>query len=295
MKCRLCSSSSNQKIRTDKIFGAKKPCKFWECGNCHVFYQSPHLTKEEETYFYANEFEKFMHSRGGSESGWFNLKKHKKANTDNIHRRKEILSKYFMRANTLLEIGCSSGFMFDTYREENIVYEGVEPSGVFSKALIENNEVIYNSLSQVPKHKMFDLILSYFVFEHIADPREFINLSLKHINKGGFFIAEVPLANDVLVNQLNNVEFEEFYWSIAHHYYYTKDSLEYLLNDMRLDFLLLPDQRYDLSNHLFWLKEGQPGGQGFFSNMIGPEVENLYKERLKMSWNCDTAFIVIKN
>ena len=54
--------------------------------------------------------------------------------------------------------------------------------------------------------------------------------------------------------------FERFYWSVAHPWYFNYKSLTYLLKKINKKFKILKDQRYDLSNHLHWMKYGRPGG-----------------------------------
>ena len=66
--CPLCNSdSSNQTVVTPHVFGAgeKNRNAFYHCKICGVHYQYPSLSAEEESKFYASEFEKFMEKRSG--------------------------------------------------------------------------------------------------------------------------------------------------------------------------------------------------------------------------------------
>ncbi|MBK6632555.1 MAG: NAD-dependent epimerase/dehydratase family protein [Betaproteobacteria bacterium] len=38
------------------------------------------------------------------------------------------------------------------------------------------------------------------------------------------------------------------------------------------------DQRYDLSNHMVWARDGKPGGMGRFTPQLGAEVEDAYRQ-----------------
>ena len=88
-------------------------------------------------------------------------------------------------------------------------------------------------------------------------------------------------------------EFENFYWSIAHPWYFSKKSLKYVFRKVGKKSKIFLDQRYDLSNHFFWIKEGRPGGMGKFTRIIGEDLEKFYKKELIRSGNCDTLIGVI--
>ena len=75
-----------------------------------LFIKSRFLKKEEQK-FYKQEFEKFMSSRAGEDSGWLNATKHIQANYPTFKRRYNFLKKHLKRKRKILEIGCSSGFM----------------------------------------------------------------------------------------------------------------------------------------------------------------------------------------
>jgi hypothetical protein len=55
------------------------------------------------------------------------------------------------------------------------------------------------------------------------------------------------------------------------------------------------DQRYDLSNHMVWARDGRPGGMGRFTPQLGPELEEAYKQALVRARKCDTLVGIITN
>jgi len=116
---------------------------------------------------------------------------------------------------------------------------------------------------------------------------------LNLLKEDGIIIAEVPCVNDPLTSIYNIPEFEKFYWSIAHHYYFSPKSISYILNQIDCKYKLVPEQRYDLSNHIFWMQYGKPGGQGKYNHIFSKETIDYYKKDLKNNWNCDTFFLYI--
>jgi len=291
--CRICQANdANQSLRAKNVFGGREDQNFWECDLCKAIYLYPKLTPDEEKLFYLKEFEKFMSKRVGDHRDWSNAELHKITNQDQVKRRMPFLQDYLKPQMDLLEVGCSSGFMMDAFREMDINCFGVEPSGEFGEYLVSNGYTIFENLSEI-QDKKFDLIAHFFVFEHIADPFNFLEQNLRLLKDGGVIISEIPCANDPLTSIYDIEAFENFYWSIAHHYYYTPESLSYVLDKVGCKYKLVPEQRYDISNHMTWMLEGRPGGQGSYTQQLGEDLVAAYRQRMLDSWQCDTIFLYV--
>ena len=90
-------------------------------------------------------------------------------------------------------------------------------------------------------------------------------------------------------------EFEKFYWSIAHHWYFSEKSLKYVLDRFKKPYKIELDQRYDASNHIEWNTEGKPGGMKKYTSLLGEDLEKEYKNFLIKTGYCDTLIGIIKN
>ncbi len=240
-----------------------------------------------------------MASRSGESGGWLKAEKHLKANELTRLRRMRYLAPYLRDDIEILEVGCSSGFMLYPLTESGHRCTGIEPSGVFSEFVRGRGLSVYRSLAELrrsaPKAK-FDLILHFFVLEHIADPVAFLKEQLALLRPGGRIIFEIPNAADPLHSVYDIPAFERFYWSVAHPWYFSELSLHFLLKPLGENYEVLRDQRYDLSNHMVWARDGRPGGMGRFTSKLGGEVEESYKQSLIRSGKCDTLVgIVQKN
>ncbi len=296
-KCRLCNSGpNNQKIIGDYVYGGLKEHKFWKCSVCDAVYLYPSLEKQDEEKFYREEFEKFMFSRSGGKTNWNQPEKHIKANEETVRRRWKYLRKEIQNNSRLLEIGCSSGFMLDHFKKNGIKTVGIEPSNIFLEYLKLKGYPVYQSLDDLKKAeiKLFDIITHFFVLEHIRDPEEFLRSQLEMLNPGGKIIFEIPCVNDPLLSVYKIPSFGKFYWSVAHHWYFSPTSLSFLLDKLNCKYKLIPEQRYDLSNHIIWMLEGKPGGQNHFSNIFSDELINKYQQDLKDKWLCDTIICIIQ-
>lgn len=297
-RCRICNAKEqDQRVRAEFVYGGSEEHRFWHCQRCDAVYLFPVPSPEEEAYFYEREFEKFMASRSEAERDWSNAEAHVRSNQDQVRRRWRVLEPYLRAGVDLLEVGCSSGFMLDAFREAGIQCTGVEPSGAFSDFLREKGYTVYKSVDElkarVPE-KRFDLVVHFFVFEHVRDPFEFLKSTLGLLKPVGKMIAEIPCVNDPLTSLFEIPAFERFYWSIAHHYYYSPRSIAYVLDSLGVKYRLVPEQRYDLSNHIIWMTKGTPGGQGKFKHVFTKELIEKYKQDLRDKWLCDTMFLIVE-
>lgn len=300
--CQLCGAGAERQcVVTSHVFGsdAGRSCAFFHCEACDVRYQYPGLTPEEEARFYASEFEGFMASRAGSNGGWLKAENHIAANEPTRQRRMKYLAPHMGARDRVLEVGCSSGFMLFPLAETGHACVGIEPSGVFSEFVRNRGLTIFDSLSHmhdVTPDAQFDIIIHFFVLEHIANPIGFLKEQLALLKPGGKIIFEIPNAADPLYSIYNIPAFERFYWSLAHPWYFSEDSMHYLLEQLGHPYTILREQRYDLSNHMVWARDGKPGGMGRFTEALSSELEELYKQSLIRAGKCDTLVgIISKN
>lgn len=296
--CPLCGlSQTAPTVIADKVFGGRDEQHFYLCPQCGVAYLYPPLTDDEERDFYRNEFEKFMGKRAGGEQDWSGPEKHIDSNRKQYERRLPFFADLRNPGKRVLEIGCSSGFMLFPLVEVGMDVAGVEPSGVFSEYLQQRGIKVYEDISQIAEEPgaeaSFDTILHFFVLEHIRQPIEFLNSALRLLRPGGTMVFEVPSRTDPLATIYNIPAFQDFYWSVAHHYYFDPVSLRYVLDKLGESYEIIPEQRYDLSNHMVWALEGRPGGQGRYKDLFTEELQTAYLESMRRTGHMDTMFVRI--
>lgn len=300
LHCPLCAAdAARQSVITRHVYGDKEATRaFFHCGSCDVRYLHPGLTPQEEQHFYASEFAAFMAARAGAAAGWDKAEEHIRANEPNRLRRMAYLAPYLHHPVRLLEIGCSSGFMLFPLLAAGHACVGVEPSGAFGDYLRGRGLTVYSSLERLREgsgSQQFDLIMHFFVLEHIREPRLFLEQQLALLGPGGTLVFEVPNAADPLYSVYDIPAFERFYWSIAHPWYFSEASLRYLLEQLRRPYEIRLDQRYDLSNHIVWARDGRPGGMGRFTASLGREIEDNYRQGLIRAGRCDTLVGAVHN
>jgi len=297
--CPLCAAGpERQDFVTDQVFGSRdQRSAFYRCRDCDVHFQHPGLTPEQEKKFYADEFEAFMESRAGVAAGWRSAEGHIRANEPNRLRRMEYLRPLLLPGGKVLEVGCSTGFMLYPLIAAGHDCVGVEPSGNFSEYLKQKGIRSFPSVEELIRTdagRTFDLVMHFFVLEHITEPKNFLRQQLKLLRPGGTLVFEVPNVADPLLVLYQIPAFDGFYWSIAHPWYFSEKSLDHLLVSMGVPYEIRRDQRYDLSNHMVWARDGRPGGMGRFSHLWGDEFDRQYKQALIRGGTCDTLIGILR-
>jgi SAM-dependent methyltransferase len=256
------------------------------------------LGAEDELHFYAKEFESFMSDRSLGGAGWEQPERHIKVNEEQRLRRMGHLTSMLRGNKRVLEVGCSSGFMLYPLREQGHDCVGVEPSGVFSNYVRARGLQCFASIEDLQSSGTvgdgFDFILHFYVLEHVADPLGFLKSQLAMLRPGGMILFEVPHANDALTAIYDVAAYERFIWVVSHRWYFSSQSLTRLLSKVGCHSEIRFDQRYDLSNHLVWLRDGKPGGMGRFTEKFGRTIEDQYRAALVAAGYGDTLVAIMR-
>ena len=199
----------------------------------------------------------------------------------------DLYSKY----SRILEIGCASGYFLFEVKEHVKSVMGVELTKDYVEFARGKGLDVRESLNEVPDNS-FDLVFMFHVLEHIDDPIHFLKELKEKLSPTGKLIIEVPNVDDVLVSVYKIKNHLDFYWEIAHNYYFSKHSLKCVLDQAGYQSVIFPLQRYDLSNHMYWMQFGKPGGQGYYNSIFTPTLLAEYEKCLKDKFICDTIYAV---
>lgn len=288
--CLLCNSDrTHQRIRCNDVYGGTPLQAFWQCDFCDAIYLFPIASEEDDKTFYENQFDKWMAKRSGDESWSEPGNQFLSWSAREMPLRKPWLDKLCSPGTAVLEIGSSSGFMLKPLQDMGCEVMGVELSHAYREFARDKGIQTVASMDDLGDIHVekYDILLHYYVLEHVTDPLSFLEALLRFLKPGGKMMFEVPNANDPLISLYKIPQFELFYWWRAHHWYFTPKSLGYLLTKLGRPFEIFPGQRYDLSNHLHWLMTGKPGGLRKYSHIFSPETEQSYSDDLKRSGHCD--------
>ena len=265
----------------------------YQCSQCDLVFLFPIMTVEEEREFYGAKFAEYMAKRGqaGGADPRDSFEKWKPEGA----RRLELLKPYLRPDMRVLEFGSATGFLLDALRPHVAAVTGIEPGDDFREfSRAELGIEAYPDRSAV-EGREFDLVLSYYVVEHMRDPVNELKVYLDQLAPGGIAAIEVPHVDDALVKYWQVEAFDRFYWQKAHYFNYSHKTLAMVLEMAGFaNVETVPVQRYDISNHLHWLKTGKPGGAGAYTDLLDDRINAEYARRLRETWHCDTVMAVAR-
>jgi len=260
-----------------------------KCLECGLIFQYPFMPPAEEKEFYEKQFPEYMKKRGAASET--DPAAHFEVNKKEASRRLQYIKPCLSRAASALELGSSTGFFIDEIRPFVKNACGVEPGELYADYANSRGIKTYGSLDEIAAEK-FDLIFSFYVFEHMRNPVEFLNKLKDNIKEDGKVIFEVPNVDDILVSFYKTPEIMDFYWQLAHYFYYSAASLKNIFEKCGYKVIdIKHNQRYDISNHIYWLKEKRPGGLGKYTDVFSEELNKAYKENLIKHGLSDTVTI----
>lgn len=219
-----------------------------------------------------------------------------RASNDIVTRRFAKICDLFPSHGGVLEIGAAEGDFLSKLRAERpeLRLLSVEPD---RKTADARNAVglagDYADIeTAVSAGASADVVCLFHVFEHIADPRAFLDTSGRLLKSSGRMIIEVPSLDDPLLSIYRCGAYEAFYFQRQHPFVYSARSLGRVLEANGFRVLeMRPYQRYGLENHLTWLTHGKPGGDEQFKHMFGG-LDRQYRKELEKAGKTDTIIAV---
>ena len=287
MQCYLCDTDKFEVVVKKQRHGIEKPV--YRCLNCSLVFTYPRMSWDEEVKFYDDEYEQIYSEEKGS-------------TIDNIFetRLPEAEAYYDLTKDILsadmdcLEVGCSAGYYLYHIKDKVKSILGVEQGSKFREIGKKHGVPMIANLDDC-KPESFDRALLFFLFEHLTEPINFIQKVASTLRPGGVIFMEMPNMDDALFTLYEIPGFSDFYFQVAHHFYYTKDTLTRVLekagfNDIEVTHI----QRYDLSNHIHWMMNGKPGGMGKYGNVFNDNLENAYSDVMIKENISDTLLVTVK-
>ncbi|MBL8488357.1 MAG: class I SAM-dependent methyltransferase [Rhodocyclaceae bacterium] len=120
---------------------------------------------------------------------------------DRIMRRYSlrVLAPYLTQEASILELGCSDGWLTDQLAGKVRRVVSVEGSRTFAEKLrargLPNVEVADSLFETFETDERFDLVVAGYVLEHVIDARAIIRHTSRFLKDGGVFYGLVPNAN----------------------------------------------------------------------------------------------------
>lgn len=289
IKCVICGSKKSKLIKKG-VYGNKDQ-NIYKCSDCNHYFLAPFLSDEEEEKFYINDYPAFLLKRGDFKN--ITPEEHFRKNKSEAERRFPYIKHLLSKKKTVLEIGSATGYFLNFIKKYVNKVSGIEPNKCQREYANAQHIPTFDKLDNLVK-KRFDLIFMYYVLEHIKDPISFIR-DIKGLlkNKRSKLIIEVPNIKEALISFYKSSAYNNFMWQRAHCSYFSIEVLKKLYSHLGLRADLKILQRYDISNHIYWMVEGKPGGSGKFTNIFPEKINKMYKECLERAGIGDSILSIV--
>lgn len=283
--CYLCGSSRYTKIH----YGVRgnTDIDVIKCTQCGLVRLSDFISDTED--FYRNsEMRRFDKEQ--------DIKKIRVEALDDDNRRFKY-TKNKIANKTLLDFGCGAGgYLNEAQNVAKKVY-GIELETEMWKFLCEEGIKCFPSIDKAEKEltEKVDVITLWHVLEHLEDPIHILERLGRLLKPNGVIIIEVPNAEDALSTLYENKEYKDFtYWE-CHLFLYNNDTLREVVKKAGMQVRFQTQiQRYPLSNHLYWLTNGRPGGHVIWDVMNRDGLNDEYEKMLVSIGKADTLLIEIE-
>ena len=155
------------------------------CECCDLRFYNPPLTGDESFYEQLQKFE------------WYYMAEKEEY---------DIARRHITNESSVLEIGVGYGAFANKIKARS--YVGLELNDSAVRVAQQRGLAVYKST--VETHAIghvdeYDVVCSFQVLEHVANPKQFIESSLKCLKRGGKLIQSVPSEDSFLGQEVNNI------------------------------------------------------------------------------------------
>ena len=281
MGCYLCKSDKYNKRTTGVRDNSN--IDILECSDCGLVYLSS-LDHIQDEYY--------------EESG---MHDNKEPNIDNWlketefddKRRYDFVKEKIANKN-VLDFGCGIGGFIEMAKKSARNISGVELDRALQSSFQERGLNVFLNLKEAKEQskKKYDVITAFHVVEHLQDPIEILKDLSELLTKNGEVVIEIPNSNDALLTLYENETFQNFtYWSL-HLFLFNKKTVTELIKQAGLKLNWIKHvQRYPLSNHLYWLAKGRPGGHKKWDFLDNSKLNTEYENQLALIGRTDTILL----
>ena len=211
--------------------------------------------------------------------------------------RRYLFLRRLIENKTLLDFGCGAGGVLQFDKNEAKKVYGVELETTMYKELNKEGIRCFQTLEEAYSEikGKIDVVTLFHVLEHLKDPIKILKGLKEVLSENGKIVIEVPNANDALLAVYENKCFSDFtYWE-SHLYLYDNITLKMLMDKAGLKVKFLTQiQRYPLSNTLYWLAKGKPGGHKIWSMLSNEILDREYENQLVKLGIADTLMAVVE-
>lgn len=271
--CYLCGSKDNTQ-RTGSVRD-NSSLEILECLSCGLVFLSSFAHISSDFYEHSG-----MHAQPIDIEAWL-----RNSAVDDDRRFNQFRSSIENLA--ILDFGCGAGGFLSRARGIASRVCGVEIESRLASFFKEQALDVRQHIDEFDES--FDLVTLFHVLEHFPEPVALLRKLTEKLKPGGRIIVEVPNSDDALLTLFQCDAFAHFtYWS-CHLFLFNAETLAVTAKKAGLTVNYLHHiQRYPLSNHLYWLSKGKPGGHTKWNFLDSEDLNTAYGKSLAAIGRTDT-------
>lgn len=244
--------------------------------------------------YYKNKYEKYNIKNNKFKKFIFEKINNRYIKLETINddlRRFYKLKKYLTKNKIILDYGCGKLNFLKILKKKNINCNqifGLEKNKIILKR--NKDDKSFRLENNLDNFKMkFDVVTMFHVLHYLPNQLSSLKEIYNKLNKNGKIFIEVPNAKDTLFGLKKFIDFTLCKESLVWH---TERSIKKFLKHVGFRKIKINYfQRFGLSNHLYWLIHGKPGGHGKFTNLYDKKVNLMYIKQLIKNKSTDTLWI----
>lgn len=204
MECLICGEKDFYPYYYPPTIFNKKTFSYQECCHCHSAQINPLPDEEDMKLMYGSDDHSYLLALKENEKLSFSqpyIKYNHQA--FQLHFFKKYNYKQY--GNTLLDIGCGSGFYMNYAKSFGFSCYGIEFSSDFTELLRNKTSLDIYSFEEFekifPEGKQFDVIHLGHVLEHSVVPAHFLQSLKKYAHAKTIFIVDGPLEKNICLSR----------------------------------------------------------------------------------------------
>jgi SAM-dependent methyltransferase len=283
LKCVVCdndikSTFSIEAFNSEMRWGCWGYDKFIiKCGKCGLMFIYPQWTQEELNKLYDGYCDQ-------KDFGW----------QKQAIRITKYLPKYIPNKKDLpiiLEIGCGKGDNVKRLQTLGYITYGIDKDPTYCDKTYNIYNEDYKTYSNSTYIDGWDFVYAIQVFEHIDNPKDFIEKIYKMVDtkRRGKFLLEFPNTDDPILSLYHVEKFKKFYYIPHHLFFWTPKTVKKFFDKTGIKVKIKLLQKYGILNHLRWIMFGVPGNW----HPHIPILDNIYKFILTNIFKVSDTIIVI--
>lgn len=312
--CKICGSANlNLKHKRIRDGSQVVDCNVWKCIDCEIVFLEMDIDEHHLLDYYREGHFRNSYLPDIKDVESKEAKKFYSLKQPLQEKRFSILSDLFNKDMEVLDIGCATAGFLNILKDLVRRIKGIElyrPHVEFARECL-GLDVEMKNIYDITEEN-FDVICTFHVLEHIANPVGFLSQIYKKLKDKGLLVIEVPNIDDPLISIYDVSPYKDFYFMKPHLFYYSERAIGLLLKQVGFGNIHFRSyQHYGLLNHLCWSLTGETstatkmggGGMDFplkYSDSpaleaIMPffeEINQKYKTMLEDMRKTDTLLVV---